>query len=155
MSRRKRETVLYARLPIFPHFSPTCFDKLSWNFVCHFLLIHSIKFECVQFASLVIGVMPLLELIILEIQSFPHFSPTCFDILSWNFAYSFVLLFYRSSRVSPICFVCPFWNLEYWKYTVFRNFHLHASTHWAEIAYSFVSLYYRSSSSVVNLRHFL
>ena len=29
--------------------------------------------------------------------SFPHFSPTCFDILSWNFAYDFVLLYYRSS----------------------------------------------------------
>ena len=22
----------------FPHFSPTCFDILSWNFVCHFFL---------------------------------------------------------------------------------------------------------------------
>ena len=29
--------------------------------------------------------------------SFPHFSPTCFDTLSWNFAYDFVLLYYRSS----------------------------------------------------------
>ena len=25
----------------FPHFSPTCFDVLSWNFVCRFLLINS------------------------------------------------------------------------------------------------------------------
>ena len=41
--------------------------------------------------------MPLLELRILEIHSFPHFSRTCFDILSWNFAYDFVLLYYRSS----------------------------------------------------------
>ena len=24
----------------FPHFSPTCFDILSWNFACHFLLIN-------------------------------------------------------------------------------------------------------------------
>ena len=29
--------------------------------------------------------------------SFPHFSPTCFDILSWNFAYDFVLMTYKSS----------------------------------------------------------
>ena len=29
--------------------------------------------------------------------------------------------------------VSPFWNLEYWKYTVFRNFLLHALTYWAEI----------------------
>ena len=41
--------------------------------------------------------MPLLELKILQIHSFPHFSLTCFDILSWNFAYDFVLLYYRSS----------------------------------------------------------
>ena len=28
---------------------------------------------------------------------FPHFSPTCFDILSWNFAHGFLFLYYRSS----------------------------------------------------------
>ena len=28
---------------------------------------------------------------------FPHFSPTCFDNLSWNFAHDFVLMYYRSS----------------------------------------------------------
>ena len=56
-----------------------------------------IKFECRQFASMFLGVMPLLELRILEIHSFSHFSLTCFDILSWNFAYDFVLLYYWSS----------------------------------------------------------
>ena len=56
-----------------------------------------IKFECRQFASIFVGVMPLLELKLLEIHSFPHFSLTCFDILSWNFSYDFVLLYYRSS----------------------------------------------------------
>ena len=50
-----------------------------------------------HFASIFVGVMPLCELRILEIHSFPHFSLTCFDILSWNFAYDFVLLYYRSS----------------------------------------------------------
>ena len=29
--------------------------------------------------------------------------------------------------------LCPFWNVEYWKYTVFRTFLLHALTYWAEI----------------------
>ena len=118
------------------------------------------------------GVMPLLELRILEIHSFPHFSLTCFNILTWNFAYDFVLLFYRSSlsvvnlcqflwELYPLEFrilkinsfshfsltcqielkfciwlffkcisdqveccqfasflweLCPFWNLQYWKY---------------------------------------
>ena len=93
----------------FPHFSPTCFDILSWNFVCHFLLMkmistfllcaliywaeivyvtsyeHSMKLECRQFPSIFIGVIPLLELWILVIHSFPHF-------LSWNFAHGFVIL---------------------------------------------------------------
>ena len=95
------------------------------------------KFEFRHFASIFVGVMPLCELRILEIHSFPHFSLTCFDILSWNFAYDFVLLYYRSSSsvVNLRQFLwelCPFWNLEYWKYTVFRTFLLHPLTYWAE-----------------------
>ena len=116
----------------FPHFSPTCFDILSWNIACHFLLMNirstssfvnfpsvfvrvmplfelkilkiqfyavsfymlwhialkfcicfcftilQTKFECSQFLFSFVGVMFLLELRILEIHSFPHFSPTCF-----------------------------------------------------------------------------
>ena len=69
---------------------------------------------------------------------FPHFPHTCFDILSWNFAHDFVLMYYRSSS-SVVNFrqflleLCPFWNLEYWKYTVFLTLLLHALTYWAEI----------------------
>ena len=97
-----------------------------------------IEFECRQFPSIYVGVMPLLDLRILEIHSFKHFSHTCFDILSWNFAYGFVLLYYRPS-LSVVNFcqflweLCPFWSLEYSKYTVFRTFLLHALTYWAEI----------------------
>ena len=49
---------------------------------------------------------------------FPHFSHTCFDILSWNFAYDFVLMYYRSS-LSVVTLrqylkeLCLFVNLEY------------------------------------------
>ena len=99
-----------------------------------------IKFECRLFPSIFVGVLPLLELRILKIHSFPHFSLTCFDILSLNFAYDFVLLYYRSSS-SVVNFrqffweLCPFWNLEYWKYTVFRTFLLCALTYRAEILY--------------------
>ena len=157
----------------FPHFSPTCFEILSWNFVYHFIMMHvrassnainfcqflmelcpfltsncykyavfhtfllhaltfraeilhmtffftvlQNKFECRQFPSIFVGVMPLLELRILKIHSFPHFSLTRFDILSWNFAFDFVLLYYRSS-LSVVNFrqflleLCPFWNVEY------------------------------------------
>ena len=95
------------------------------------------KFECGHFASIFVGVMPLCELRILEIHSFPNFSLTCFDILSWNFAYDFVLLYYRSSSnvINLHQFLwelCHFCNLEYWKYTVFRTFLLHPLTYWAE-----------------------
>ena len=49
---------------------------------------------------------------------FPHFSHTCFDILSWNFAHHFVLMYYWSSSsvVTLRQFLkelCLFWNLEY------------------------------------------
>ena len=110
-----------------------------------------IKFECRQFASIFVGVMPLLELKLLEIHSFPQFSLTCFDILSWNFAYDFVLLYFRSSSsvVNLPQFLwelCPFWNLNYWKYTVFRTFLLHALTYWAEIMH--MTLFYCTSDRV-------
>ena len=121
-----------------------------------------IKFECRQFASIFMGVMPLLELRILEIHSFPHFSLTCFDILSWNVAYNFVLLYYRSSSSvvnlrQCLWELCPSWNLEYWKYAVFCTFSYmlwNTCMSW-NFAYVFVLLYYRLSSSVVNLRQFL
>ena len=169
-----------------------------------------IKFECRQFASSFVGVMPLLELRILEIHSFPHFSLTCFDIFSWNFAYDFVLLYFRSSSSvinlrQFLWELCPFWNLNYWKYS-FPHFLLRALTYWAEIlhmtffftvlqikfecrqflwelcpfwnlnywkysfphfsltcfdilswnfAHDFVLMYYRSSLSVINLRQVL
>ena len=78
-------------------------------------------------SSIFVGVVLLSGLRILERQSFPHFSLTCFVILSWHFAYIFVLLNYRSSlSLVNLCqFVwglCPFWNLEYWKYKVSAHF---------------------------------
>ena len=38
-----------------------------------------------------------LELRIMKIHIFPHFSLMCLDILSWNFSYDFVLMYYNSS----------------------------------------------------------
>ena len=84
-------------------------------------------------------------------HSFPHFSPTCFDILRWNFACSFLLMNIRSS-LSVINLrqflweLCPFWNLEYWKYTVFRIFLLHALTYWTEILH--MTLFYCTTDQV-------
>ena len=92
--------------------------------------------------------MSLLEHGILEIHKFPHFSPTCFDILSWNFAYDFILLYFRSClSVVNLCQclqeVCPFWTLESWKNTVFCTFLLHTLTYWAAILH--ITLVYWTS----------
>ena len=132
------------------------FSYMLWHIELKFCTwlcsnVLQIKFECRQFASSFVGVMLLLELRILEIHSFPHFSLTCFDILSWNFAYDFVLLHYRSSsRVVNLrqflWELCPFWNLNYWKYTVFRTFLLHALTYWAEILH--MTLFYCTTDQV-------
>ena len=51
---------------------------------------------------------------------------------------TFVLLYYRSSSSvvnfhQGLCKLCPFCNLQYWKYTVFRTLLLHALTYWAQI----------------------
>ena len=82
----------------FPQFFPTCFDILLWNFAYDFVFtVLQIKFKCCQFPSIFVGVMPLLELKILEIHSFLHFPPTCFDLLTWNFACHFLLINIRSS----------------------------------------------------------
>ena len=98
------------------------------------------KFECCHFASIFVGVMPLCELRILEIHSFPHFSLTCFDKLECRqFASIFVgvmpLLEHRILEIHsfPHFSLTPF-NILSWKF-----------------AYYFIFLYYRSSLSVVNL----
>ena len=93
-----------------------------------------IKFECHQFPSFFAGVMLLFNVKLLQICSFPHFSPTCFDILSSNFVYDFVLMYHRASLSVVILLrflleLCLFVNLEYSKYTVFRTFLLHALTY--------------------------
>ena len=82
---------------------------------------------------------------------FPHCSHTCLDILSWNFAHDFVLLYYRSSSSVVtlhqfLLELCPFQNVEYWKYTVFRTFLLHTLTYWAEILH--MTLFYCTTDQV-------
>ena len=73
-----------------------------------------IKIECREFASIFVGVMPLLERRILQIHRFLHFSLTSFNILNWKFAYYFIFLYYRSS-LSVV-------NLGlFWSYASFRT----------------------------------
>ena len=118
------------------------FSYTLWHIELKFCIsfcftVLQIKFECCQLPSNFVGVIPLLELRILEIHSYPHFSLKCFDISGWNCTYDFVLLYYRSSW-SVVNFrqflmeLYPFWKPEYWKYTVFCTFLLRALTYWAE-----------------------
>ena len=91
----------------FPHCSPTCFDVSSWNFLCHFLLMNirsSLSIVSITVYS-VIFFFELCPFWNLEYwkYSFLHFSLTCYDILSWNFAYDFVLVYRDQGRVSSIC----------------------------------------------------
>ena len=123
-----KELCLFWNLEYRKYTVSVVFSCMLWHIelkFCTWLCFNvlQIKFECHYFASIFEGVMPLCELRIYEIHSFPHFSPTCFDILSWNFALDFVLMYYRasSSVISLRQFLkelCLFWNLEYRKYTV-------------------------------------
>ena len=132
------------------------FSYMLWHIdlkfcVSLYFYARKIKFECHQFPSLFAGVMLLFNFKILQICSFPHFSPTCFDILSSNFVYDFVLMYHRASSSVVILLqflleLCLFVNLEYLKYTVFRTFLLHALTYWAEILH--MTLFYCTTDQV-------
>ena len=73
-------------------------------------------------------------------HSFPHFSPTCFDILIWNFVYHFIVMHVRSSS-NAINFrhflqeLCSFLTSMSYRYAVFLTFLLHALTYWVQILY--------------------
>ena len=132
------------------------FSYMLWHIdlkfcVSLYFYARKIKFECHQFPSLFAGVMLLFNFKLLQICSFPHFSPTCFDILLSNFVYDFVLMYHRASLSVVILLqflleLCLFVNLEYSKYTVFCTFLLHALTYWAEILH--MSLFYCTTDQV-------
>ena len=113
-----------------------------------------INVECCQFRSIFDGAIPLSECRILKIHSFPHFPLTCFDILSWNFAYDFVLLYYRLSwSVLNLCWflweLCPFGNQNTGNTqfsALFSYWHIELKLYiWLCLMYK------RSSSSVITL----
>ena len=132
------------------------FSYMLWHIdlkfcVSLYFYARKIKFQCHQFPSLFAGVMLLFNFKLFQICSFPHFSPTCFDILSSDFVYDFVFMYHRASLSVVILLqflyeLCPFVNLEYSKYTVFRAFLLHALTYWAEILH--MTLFYCTTDQV-------
>ena len=117
-------------------------------------------------------------LLILEIHSFLHFSHACLTYWAEILHVHVSLLHCTTdqNRMSSIFInvigVMPFWNLLYWKYTVFRTLFLHALTYWAEILHMpllycttdqgrvscclcFCYTLVQISTSLVNLRQFL
>ena len=132
------------------------FSYMLWDIELKFCVslyfyVRKVKFECHQFPSLFAGVMLLFNFKLLQICSFPHFSPTCFDILSSNFVYDLILMYHRASLSVVILLqflleLCLFVNLEYSKYTVFRTFLWHALTYWAEILH--MTLFYCTTDQV-------
>ena len=89
---------------------------------------------------------------------FPHFSPNCFKILSWNFAYHFVVINNRSS-LSVVTLrqflkeLCLFINLKY----IEKCLHLFPTCFdilSCSFAHECVLMYYRSSRSVIHFRQF-
>ena len=65
-----------------------------------YMTLLSCKSEQVQMLSLAVNFCRSyapFQLRILQIHSFPHFSPTYFDIFCWNCVYDFLSMNYRSS----------------------------------------------------------
>ena len=82
---------------------------------------------------------------------FRGYALRCFDILDWNFAYGFILLYYLSSfnvvtLRQLLKELCLFLNLEYRNYAVFHTFLLHALTYWAEMLH--MTLFYCTTHHV-------
>ena len=66
-------------------------------------IVLQIKFEFHKFASVFFRSNAPLELRILEIHISLNFSPTCFDMLSWNCSYDFVSCTIDQVLVSSLC----------------------------------------------------
>ena len=131
-----------------------------WAEILHFTFILLIS-DQVRMSSFFVGAMPLLELTILEIHSFPLFSPTWSDILSRIFAYDFLLIYYRShlsvfTLRQSVRELYLLLNFKYSKYAVSHSFPHFSPTYFDilswNFAYDFMLLHYRSSSGVVTLR---
>ena len=137
----------------FPHFSPTCFDILIWNFVYHLIFMHvRSSSNAINFRHFLQELCSFLTSNSYKYAVFRTFLLLfCFDILSSNFVYDFFLMYHRASLsfVILLQFLLELWlfvNLEYSKYTVFRTFLLHALTYWAKILH--MTLFYCTTDQV-------
>ena len=132
--------------------------KLCWNFALFILSFYTPVFrrDVLWYGDVRPSVRPSVRVSVRpglcpSRHSFPHFSPTCFEILSWNFVYHFIMMHVRASS-NTINFrqflmeLCPFLTSNCYKYGVFRTFLLHALTFRAEIWH--MSLFYCTTEQV-------
>ena len=102
--------------------------------ICLCFTVLQIKFECRQFASIFVGVMPLLELRILEIHTF-----LLHPLTYWAESLHIILFFCTTDRVwvSSLCVyfgVMPLFELRILQIQFSALFSFtHALTYWAEI----------------------
>ena len=116
-----------------------------------------IKFECRHFASILI--LPAGRIMVWWC---PSVRPSVrVSVRPFSALFSYMLWHIELKFCTWLCFtvlqikfecrqflweLCPFWNLNYWKYTVFRTFLLHALTYWAEIMH--MTLFYCTTDQV-------
>ena len=128
----------------FPHYSPTCFDFLSWNCVCHFFLMN------IRSSSSTVNLRKFL------LELYTVFCTFLLHALTYWAEILHMTLFYCSTDqvwVSSIFVgVMPLLDLRILKIHNFRTFLLHALTYWAEILH--MALFY-SSTDQFECRQFL
>ena len=118
------------------------FSYMLWHIEFKFCIwlcynVPQSKFECRHFASIFVGVMPLCELRILEIHSFPLF----FSSMLWHIELKFCIwLCFTVLQIKFECLqfpsifvgVMPLLELRILEIHSFRTFLLHPLTYWAE-----------------------
>ena len=108
-----------------------------------------IKFECRQFLSIFVGVMPLLEL---KYWKYAVFRIFLLHALIYRAKILHMTLFFCTTDQVPVLsiFINFCWSYallkEYWKYTVFGSFLLHTLTYWVEILH--MTLFYCTTDQV-------
>ena len=112
------------------------FSYMLWHIELKFCTwlcsnVLQIKFECRQF------LLELCPFFGTENTANTQFS-ALFSYMLWHIELKFCIwLCFTVLQINFECRqflweLCPFWNSEYWKYTVFRTFLWHALTYWAE-----------------------
>ena len=134
----------------FPHFSPTCFEILSWNFVCHFILMHvRASLNAIDFRQFLLELCPFLTS---NSYKYLVFRTFLLHVLIYWVEMLHMTLFYYTTDQVRVSSICVNFCGSYAPFG-FRILEIHILS-W-NFTYDFVLLYYRSSLGVVNSHQFL